>query len=1336
MHVFSSGPSLAELSGDPNRQAVSALRGYAYQLYASSLAWLALPDGAILHLEVAEDYAVATRQALKGTQVRDTEGSGSITLQSDWTRSTIDSFVDLVARNPERSVSLHYLTTSAIGLEREKANRIDGGPALEYWRRAAAGAELAPLRAQIEALDLREATRSYLKSLSDEAFRRDFLQRIHWQCGAPDLAQVRTDLEAGTIEYAASARRLSSQVARGLTPMILERVLFTAVSEGKRALRRADLLMLIDDAALVAVPIEQLSAAFQGATPSASISRTSMLMPADDLPLPTIHAPRHALVGAIDAARRASGLAIASGATGLGKSLVARLVAARSGTSWSIVDFRHLSPDETASRLAHLQGELAASPDADLILDDLNGLDDPGVRDGLARLLASLRRRDGTAIVTTYRSPANTTLLQLVPNAAPPIEIPYLDETEVVDLVVQVGGDPKYAGAVHRAAANGHPQMTMATLLHLKAADWSRRSLAATLSGKVHSQLGAERRAVRERLVCALPENARTLLLRISLIRGGFDRDLGIKVAGLHPAMPLGGLILDQLVGPWIEPFRSGRLRVSPMVEDAADDVLSAAERRAIHRCVAEATMMGDDGIEAGDAPVAMHHALRSEDKGLVAAFAHSVITCHVEMIDYLAPFLTELMFLPTDRPIFAKDPATSAMMRLAQLLVLLPYGSTEQARTCWQTLETERVVVKGEMLFEGFALSKLLLHPRTGELFEDWLEIVLRFDRLCLVEPRMSETSANFKSKAGGDPHVTGVLFAGQIQNIQTIARFSAIIERLDREDAATRQRVLSSFRPGRGDISVLVNHGWMRESRKEGFDWEAAQQDYGASFELAMRWGNTMLASRCAIAKAMCIDENGDDAERAFACLTEAEARIGPDVALGRARAKIHWRRRDHAAALPLLTVAAEIGGQDGIERAYIAREAGISAATLGDWDTAYKWFDRAQAAAATASEIPSVRAMSIGLLADTAQAACRAGRPDIAIGKMRDALTSLPTIDAEGTLEEAYCHRVVRHGVLWLYREITGALADDLEETLYRPGAASNPEPLEAIRSHPVLALDMSFYMLADADKALVEPTGFYRDFRKYLVVGPVLSSEISTAIAEDHKIIGCHDPSDFVERVRRHASMTRMIESGEAREAAAQMTNPRRGTIPLAEITDEEPEDFFRAAVDYLLSFAIGAAMARAFDAIDSIVDQGLAAPEIAALHPLLRRMGGTVSVLTSDREGAANSIWLVREDMSGRPAEFCWAAVWLLIHVSNSRLRGGVAQPLIAWIFAGADHLIRNARFLLSMPSLTVPPVEAIMAASDRSMATAARLLLALAPAVATSYISKVRVRLDEIIRSG
>jgi hypothetical protein len=767
------------------------------------------------------------------------------------------------------------------------------------------------------------------------------------------------------------------------------------------------------------------------------------------------------------------------------------------------------------------------------------------------------------------------------------------------------------------------------------------------------------------------------------------------------------------------------------LLEDAANEVFSTADCRAVHRCIAEWMVRGKD-ISVLDAPAVMHHALKSEERDLVFALAHSVITCNVDTLDLLAPFLGELMLCPIDTPIFPQDLAASAMLRLAQLLVLLPQGAAEKAIAVWQTFERERVHVKGLELIEGLAISKLLIHPRTGELFPDWPEILLHFDRLLGTSPQLEQVNRYFTSPLGGDQHVTGVLFAAQLGNIRTVARFKEILERLDSEEPRTRDRIFSSFQPGRSDISILVNHGWLKESRTENFDWEVAARNYAACATLAMGWGNAMLATRCVIAQAMCLDENGDAPDRALACLVEAENKFGFDIALSRARAKIYWRRRDHAAALPLLTAAADAGGQDPLERAYIAREAGISAATLGDWPVAQQWFDRAHAEAASLNRIPSVRAMAIGLLADTAHAAYCSGRPDVAIVKMRDALSALPRIDADGTLAEAYCRRIVPHGLLWLYREITGTKAGGQEEIVYLPGYGSNTEPLEVIREHPIIALDLGFYLLATADEALAEPTGFYREFRNYLIEGPIVSSELSVAIADARKTIATHDPKDFVERVRRHASMARMVASGEWLETEEALKNPKRGTIPLAAIDESADENLHRAAEDYLLSFATAAALAREFDAIDAIVAQGVAAPEIAALHPHLQRMAGDTTPLTTDREGAANAIWLLREDLSASPAQFCWAAAWLLFHVNASRLQDGVLSPLVAWIFAGCDHLVRNARFRLSLPATTVPPIEAVLARPDRTLVSAAELLLALAPAAVARFTPQVRAMLEQI----
>src|SRR5215468_5622014 len=99
--TFPAGPRLSDTpQGDIARQAVAALRGYAFQLYGSVLAWLELKEGEDLFLEVAEDYAVVAQDALKAVQAKETRASGAVTLNTAGVREAINSFVDLSHRNP------------------------------------------------------------------------------------------------------------------------------------------------------------------------------------------------------------------------------------------------------------------------------------------------------------------------------------------------------------------------------------------------------------------------------------------------------------------------------------------------------------------------------------------------------------------------------------------------------------------------------------------------------------------------------------------------------------------------------------------------------------------------------------------------------------------------------------------------------------------------------------------------------------------------------------------------------------------------------------------------------------------------------------------------------------------------------------------------------------------------------------------------------------------------------------------------------------------------------------------------------------------------------------
>ncbi|AXE92674.1 hypothetical protein [Paraburkholderia terricola] len=181
--------------GDAARQAVDSLRGYAYQVTAAALAWLDLVEGGRLYLEVAEDYAVVVHQAIEAVQVKDTEASGTVTLNTGSVRDAVSDFVSLTAGNPNVDVQLRYFTTSEIGTERAVDERPGGMAGLAYWRNAATGADVGPLRSILESDKFSAALQKFVKDREDEALRSDMLRKIHWDCGKPDLASLRKEFE-------------------------------------------------------------------------------------------------------------------------------------------------------------------------------------------------------------------------------------------------------------------------------------------------------------------------------------------------------------------------------------------------------------------------------------------------------------------------------------------------------------------------------------------------------------------------------------------------------------------------------------------------------------------------------------------------------------------------------------------------------------------------------------------------------------------------------------------------------------------------------------------------------------------------------------------------------------------------------------------------------------------------------------------------------------------------------------------------------------------------------------------------------------------------------------
>jgi hypothetical protein len=583
--LFNAGPRLRdEPAGDVQSQAVASLRGYAYQLFASASAWVNLQSDEVLFLEVAQDYAVVGNDALNAVEVKD-RPTTVLTLNSDGVTAALESFVNLVALNPKRRVQLHFMSTGQMGREKAQAHRTGEQPALEYWRRAAAGADVGPLRRVLSALELAPSVHAFIDARDDDRLREEFLGRIHWDCQAPALDELSEAVEASLERFVIEQLDARSYEKGRLLSTVVHKVLLTCVRPKDRRLDTTALKALLIDATKVSVARWQLEALMNAAVGNAPHAITVEQGPRalemdDSIPFPALLAPRSALVRAIVQGTTATGVGFLSGSSGCGKTLVARLTGRSCGGRWGIVDCRDLSVDETVARLNRALGAVGASGLRGVILEDVNAFDEPKVQRALSVFVAAARRVDVRSLVTAYLAPSARVLSELGTDATVHFGVGHFSEAEIEELLLAAHQDPlSWGRAVYLGSAFGHPQLVQALLMGLQGRNWPLAEQASLLSLKASEDVEASKSAARRQLISAVPTPARLLLYRASLIIGRFGRSLAMALGSIAPAVTNPGEQLDLLVGPWIEPLGAAQLRVSPLVQEVGREVIAPEEQ-------------------------------------------------------------------------------------------------------------------------------------------------------------------------------------------------------------------------------------------------------------------------------------------------------------------------------------------------------------------------------------------------------------------------------------------------------------------------------------------------------------------------------------------------------------------------------------------------------------------------------------------------------------------------------------------------------------------------------------------------------------------------------------
>lgn len=1072
------------LRSDSKRQAVDAIRGYVYQIYQSVFAWITLRDGKLLVLETAEDFEVYANGAVETTQIKDTAGSGTVTLRRPGVVDAINNYWRYRQSNPEYEVQFRFLTTSVPGLEKGKpfGQKVKG---LEYWERTKnLSVPLRPLIDFLLTLNVHETVKIFLRE-SDEADVRDLLIRpIHWDTGQRPIEALQQVIDDRLTEHGLNLSVPAHHAIRARATL-LEKVVETVIQPDNRCLRFSDFALAFEDVTGNWEPRARQEAAKHEALAKTGLYQETERDPLADLILapPVFDKPRPLVQGAlqrralvenfIDILEQNKTLCL-RGSTGVGKTTLARLLVDATDHDWLWGAFRGVAPTQVGDRLSratHYMNLKNLQPY--VVLDDLDFGELAVFEHALLGLVFGALTSGGRVIITSQTKPPSLLLAKLWLTPACGTEVPYFSEDEISDLVIAHGCTDTEAARMWATliwlTTRGHPQLVHARVRLLQTQRWPQpktEDLVAPIDVqevKKHAQ---------RRLVAELPSQAtRTFAYRLSILTSTFTRERAMVLADIPPPVQLPGEALDVLVGPWIEEESNNLYRVSPLLSGAAQNALSATEMLSLHEAVA-LSFVKQGSISGYEVSTALMHALAAKSVVGLSFIAKGLLKVSRDdwrvAADYLFWFAAVAM--EPGQKIFEPADGVNVMLRAVQFRVAANLSDKQKAIAVAQRWLQELQDVQPQELQELSRLHAyaeiLIAHKvpfRPRFIIELIPELVALNDRH--KEPEVLEGLGRLKSGKHLDLVASFMLI--EVARIDGAEDLNEFLDALEQLPEPQRRNLIKAF-----DIDLadqLIGRAWLPEVSTDTEDIERCTTVLRRAAQLGQTWGAESLALAAYVAIAVLYDEYQQKSKEAHSMLDEAEALFGKDrQQLLNQRAKVFFGQEKYTDALTIWQLLLANDPQDSmIEYIFATRLAGIAAANLRDWEKAGEFFEKG-ARLCTKVDVPVSETMHVGFLGDAALALWKQEKRKQALMALATILVQLEKLTSLADLRIRAVHAKVRHAMGWMYSSIREHLAHDHTEPL--PGMMSSPEIDERAKDWQIAPMSFVWALLRNIEAYL--------------------------------------------------------------------------------------------------------------------------------------------------------------------------------------------------------------------------------------------------------------------------
>ena len=1321
------------------RQATDALGGYVYQFDQAVMTWLNLDENEALHIEFAEDVTVSSDGRLELTQVKRVRAN--ITLRSDGVAKLIVAVWDFQKKNPSRRVTGALLTTSGIGKERGMSfpGKV---PGLVYWRTAARdGADIEPIRSALLCLDhLPKDVRSFIGDAPADALQSHIIRPLQWVGNRPNPDDLRRDVEEQLVHLGA---RLGVPAAPAKNARdFLVGALLDSLSEApaKRYVTKADLLAIFEKKTFITLP-PNLFQSLPLPGPATQLTPVDIVRDVAAIPLARRAATRVAAVHHLRQELVSHGALWFHGSSGLGKSTLAALVARSQSVAWRIADLRDAPAAAVRSILVGIASSFRQTGARGLILDDVPADADNALISAIGQVARAVTDVDAVLVLSSMKPPQPTLAARLGIGPRAIIHVPYLTEEDVAQMVRAAGGNSqKWARVIRAFAGGGHPQLVDARVAGLEQRGWDEKELLADIVPLKNTpdDMAEERKAVRNRVLQELQPGATELLLRLSLLTGNFDRPMALVGADTPIAIPQAGLVFDFLVGPWIEQLGPERYRLSPLLTDSGAAALSQPLQAEIKTRVLH-YLIGQNPFPADQLLQVFLIAVQQDDREGLTWFGHAILAASTKpkknqfkrLAQEVSPFA--LFDRGSGNPLVPGDASLSRLLRFAQLRVAVAADDMKQAAVLVDRALAENASLAAveRQMVNALVYTTVMLEPQIPIGPKRWLPMLLELVATPEIGEMFTQSPPTGDMFSGLPPTASHeeVLFISRAMAVKSVEQLAELIEALEQQSKAVRDRYLGAAARTNQSLHLIVSASWLAEVKRPGFDARAVAATLHGLSQSAVTKQNSDLAVELLCAEAIMLDEYADDSDRALEVLRAAQEGYPTDYRLNRQRQKVFYRHNLHAEALAEFEKFQDrLPKERAVDRAYAMREAGRSAAEVGDLGRARTFFGEAWESARLCGD--AMKPMIAGLSADCAILAFDAGSNDEALDLMRRALLEADDLDPSAGLKQAYVKLIHLAAVLYM----RGGAADFPAARQARVyGMCSDPEPQEWFRTQRQAQPLLVWYQLAVLEAETTRSRAVHTELRRRTASGGLLPLETMLASRLVEAAVRDLDVDRFLEAL--HIYPRAVVEGIRNLQAVADGDPFNMPAGNLAQIASEEWKDaqISELTKNAVLSFLLTAAAKGRADVISELRDKIRAVPgladTVAQLFPLV-----------DNPSDAKTEIHVIIPSIVGRllkgeiidANDIYHSSILAIQFLENSTLAPPAADALMAYYEQLWLEILDKRTFSMRGPATNGPIILAALARGDTAMQRMANMVLATEAAARPSLSDNLRDKIAKI----